>query len=234
MSRTITKYLRLPVCVLAMLVSLEAATILPGINKSEPACVRIDAWLSKSGHLVPSTIDEMLQYPAEYRARMFARLSPAAQSKAWSQYWQIHESETASFTPEQTTLFARIKALMAAGQIMGNHSDEVNALSREVLTTFPRESILTLFSIPDTSAAMPTTMQALSVRLRENIRSFATTVSASDCTCELDIWCQWVLGDYSACCYNSPYLWCQPTTSGCGVFGGEACTGNCHDANWCT
>jgi hypothetical protein len=214
----------------ASIVAFADVLVVPVLVDDRLPCERAKAWVAEHAGLLPTTLDELSKFPAEYRRAIFAASPPAIKSALYREQYQRFAADR-SLTLEQDRVLAEAIELASVSAYEKGTSDAIlqqrlTALADKISKAFrDREDRLVFYRLgPEASGYSRSSWR---VSLVEQLRA---VVSAStldpECTCNKASGseeCQ-ISGNQ---CLTKP-VGCQEVNPGnCGPNGNQICNGIC-------
>jgi hypothetical protein len=197
---------------------------------TRPVAVRAHEWALTKGTSLPSTLDELSEYPVEYRRAAFKQLAPAQQSALVREHLtKFLGSET--LTPQQRDLVNRMIQIVSP-EAYGTGNEQAQKAMGEICTkvspSFDRRQqalLSTLGPIGASESALRRMARATKTFLSlPHVNAKTTSIpTLGSCDCNLGSWCSCVgVGN----CGGDEACW-DAGGRGCGCGWLYPCNGSC-------
>lgn len=178
---------------------------------SDPA----GAWVRANAHKLPTTYDDFVGYPLDYRRAIYRQITPQLRSAFWREQFDRYRASNPDLTGDQSAVLAAARsAATPAGLSAPRRAPSAWDVDfgRRARDAFGYDEAAALFTVLG-SPAEPRTAH------REAPHGAASALR--DCNCsQADPWC----GTVIKCQFDFD---CSTTQFGCGTLGLYACTGLC-------
>ncbi len=178
---------------------------------------------SEDSHMLMKYVDLMAQETRAERSKVFLKATAVEKQAIWKVRMVEHLALEKLSKPQQELIVNGIEKLSDPTLYLPSHRETTNRVvgDFEILADklFTKKDFYRLFvSLSgDTSCPLPN---------GPTLDDYAA-IEGPNCTCYYSAWCQFVYDTNWAYCGGQ----CEQTTSGCGVWGTSACTGQCRLPN---
>lgn len=217
---------------------LSAALIVTGAGgalalvDTRPVAVKAHEWAIAKGDSLPSTLEDLSQYPVEYRREAFKRLTPAQQSALVREHL-AHFLRTETLTAQQREMVDdMVQIVTPEAYSEGGRSaarQAMKVICKRVHDSFDRRQQALLTTLgplgPGESRWLRVARATKGLLGAPLVHAKATTsVSAGSCDCAVETMCSGCALGGGNC--GGPYPECDSSV-GCGCAWIHPCDGNC-------
>ena len=215
-----------------------------GIGASAPApeCRVAQEWVASHKTKLPTTAEELKQYPTAYRRAIFGPMSREQRTQFWLTHLkQSTDRDASEWTETQLQVVRDVEALIRNGHFLGADTDDGKALIRRIEQAFSTDDALELFTL-DWEQSLPTTALAASATASHVWRRVVVSMNRVrdavepalraevDCNCNSQAWCNFI--GQEKCCERYFGEYCV-IAQACGWTGNDWCYGVCAPAANC-